>query len=59
MATLALLTAACAKPGGSETEQAMCRELGKVLPTYSRQDTEQTKEDGLRFLTVFKAVCEG
>jgi hypothetical protein len=54
---LALSTSACVSAGGSATEQTICRELGAVLPTYSTSDTEQTKEDGDRFLTVFDAVC--
>ena len=53
------LTTACAKKGGlgTETEDTICRELRRELPSYSSKDTTQTKEDGDRFLTVFNAVC--
>lgn len=47
----------CVTTAGSATERAICAELENVLPTYSTQDTNQTKEDGDRFLTVFDAVC--
>jgi len=53
----AMLTSACATTAGSVTEQAICRELRIVLPTWSRKDTEQSRIDGARFLDVFEAVC--
>ncbi len=42
---------------GTATEAAICRELGAALPTYHVDDTERTKEDGARYLTLFRAVC--
>lgn len=49
----------CATKGGlgTETEETICRELRRELPSFSSRDTEQTKEEGDRFLTVFEAVC--
>lgn len=55
--TLAALTSACAKQGGSETEAAICRELRAALPTWSAQDTARSKEKGARFVAVFGAAC--
>ena len=59
MATIALSLSACANGAayGTETERTLCRELREVLPTYSALDTQQTLEDGDRFLTVFDEVC--
>jgi len=59
MATLAVSTSACGIVGISETERTICRELGRVLPSYSSQDTLQTREEGDRFLAAFYAVCPG
>lgn len=56
--TLALtLLTACVKPGGSETEAAICRELRADLPTYSRDDTPETVRTGARFVGTFNALC--
>jgi hypothetical protein len=55
--TLAALTNACATPGGSETERAICRELRAALPTWQVQDTAQSKDDGARFMAAFEAAC--
>lgn len=57
--TLALLTSGCANMAayGTETERTICRELREALPTWSSQDTLQSREEGDRFLTVFEAVC--
>lgn len=54
-----LLMTGCATKGGlgTETEETICRELRRKLPSFSSRDTEQTKEEGDRFLTVFEAVC--
>ena len=55
-----LLMQACAVSGSSgtsATETAICAELRADLPSYSSQDTAQSKAEGLRFLTTFKAVC--
>lgn len=57
--TIGLLLTGCETtiPAVSETEATLCRELRADLPTYSRQDTTETLEAGLRFLDVFAAVC--
>ena len=57
--TLVLLTSACGPVATSatETERTICRELREALPTWSSQDTLQSREEGDRFLTVFEAVC--
>ena len=58
--TLALLTSGCANvvaSGTTETERTICRELREALPTWSSQDTLQSREEGDKFLTVFEAVC--
>jgi hypothetical protein len=47
----------CTVTGGSETETAICDELRRDLPTYSRQDTQQSRDEGAQFLDVFNAVC--
>ncbi|RRH70039.1 hypothetical protein [Falsigemmobacter faecalis] len=52
-----MLSASCAMQGGSETERSICRELRADLPSYSRQDTAQTLEEGARFQLVFAGVC--
>lgn len=53
----ALWMTGCATLAGSETNRATCQELRAVLPTYSRQDTEESKRQGVEFLSVFGAVC--
>ncbi|MGG7567914.1 hypothetical protein ACQ5SO_17305 [Rhodovulum sp. DZ06] len=55
--TLALLPSACARPGGSATEAAMCRELRAALPSWSEEDTARTLDDGASFMAVFEGVC--
>lgn len=55
--TTALLTSGCATSTGSETSDAICRELRSALPTWSSADTEQSKREGADFLDVFEAVC--
>lgn len=58
MMTLALIPlAACVKPGGSETERSICRELRRDLPTWSRSDTVESLTSGARFVAVFDAIC--
>lgn len=52
------MTGCATKDGlGTETEETICRELRRELPSYSSKDTKQTKEEGDRFLSVFDAVC--
>lgn len=41
----------------TETEDTICRELGKKLPTRSRQDTLQTQEKITDIYTQFALVC--
>ena len=56
----AILSSGCAATGGSattETERALCRELARDLPSYSKADTAATLEAGARFLDVFAGVC--
>jgi len=36
---------------------AACDALRPVLPTYSTEDTEQSKREGATFLDVFEATC--
>ena len=57
MVIAALSISACETSTGSATEHTICRELGRELPTYSPQDTDDTKSQGVRFLTVYRAVC--
>ena len=57
--TAAPLLSACATPGGSETEAAICRELRAALPTWSAKDSAQSLEEGARFVAVFEGVCGG
>lgn len=55
-----ILLSGCAATGGSattETERALCRELARDLPSYSKADTAATLEAGARFLDVFAALC--
>lgn len=54
-----LLISACATSTPSATENTICRELRGDLPSYSRKDTEQSKQEGVKFLTTFHAVCPG
>ena len=58
--TLAALSAAvlagCASPPPAPAE-AVCDTLRPALPTWSSQDTEQSKREGTRFLDVWSAVC--
>lgn len=53
-----MLLTSCSAPGVSETERAICRELRRDLPTWSRADTPETLESGARFIRVFEAVCQ-
>lgn len=60
MLTSALLMSGCVTTmpsGTTETERTICRELRRDLPTYSTDDTDATKEAGVRFLTTFRAIC--
>jgi len=60
LAAMLMTLNACTVPGASgitETERAICRELARDLPTYSRADTPETLASGARFVAVFEAVC--
>jgi hypothetical protein len=57
MLGLGMLLTGCTMPIASATETAICRELRRDLPTYSRQDTPDTLASGARFVEVFNAVC--
>ena len=66
MALAALtLTTACGRMGGSETdtpaasvsERTICAELAQRLPSWSRDDTEQSRIEGARFIDTFHAIC--
>lgn len=60
-----MLTTACGRMGGSETdtpaasisERAICAELAQRLPSWSRDDTEQSRIEGARFIDTFHAIC--
>lgn len=42
---------------GIESVSAKCDALRDALPSYSTHDTEQTKREGLVFLTTFESQC--
>ena len=52
----ALLLTACAPPPPAPAH-AVCDALRQALPTWSRKDTEQSREEAARFLDVWEAVC--
>ncbi len=55
MLLAATLLAACTTtPPGTG---AACDALRPALPTYSTNDTEQSKREGATFLDVFDATC--
>ena len=49
-----LLSACATTPPGTG---AACDALRPALPTWSRNDTEQSKREGATFLDVFNATC--
>lgn len=53
------LLSACQSTVNYETSRAICRELERDLPTYSKKDTPETLTSGADFLDVFYAVCGG
>ncbi len=55
-AGLAVLTA-CTPPPPAPA-QAVCDALRPALPTWSRQDSAQSRKEAARFLEVWTAVCE-
>jgi len=59
MMAAALTTGCATTTAGSATEAAICAELRASLPTWSSQDTAQSKREGADFLDVFEAVCGG
>jgi uncharacterized protein YceK len=56
---LPMLMSGCASVVGSETTRATCDELRRALPTWSAQDTPQSRIEGAAFIDVFDAVCGG
>lgn len=52
-----MLTGCSETVGGSATEAAVCDELRRDLPSWSTQDTEQSRMEGARFVATFEAVC--
>lgn len=55
----ALLVSGCAKPepSGTESLRETHRQLWSVRPSYSKQDTDQTKEEGALFYEVWLSLC--
>ena len=51
------LMSGCASMGGSVTERALCDELRRDLPSWSRADTAQSRREGADFLDTFAAAC--
>ena len=56
LVTLVILAACNTTPPGTG---AACDALRPDLPTYSSDDTEQSKREGATFLDVFNATCGG
>ena len=56
---LIILTTSCASTtgGGTRTEEQLCTELRRALPTWAAGDTERSRREGARFLTVFDSLC--
>ncbi len=57
-AIAALLLAGCTSLSPAPA-QAVCDALRPALPTWSAQDTEQSKQEAAQFLDVWEAVCNG
>lgn len=55
--TIVALMTGCTSMGGSVTERTICTELRRDLPTWSTQDTEQSKRQGADFIETFNAIC--
>lgn len=50
----------CASMGASGTgieAAAVCREVRRALPTWSRLDTARSREEAATFLAVLDAAC--
>jgi hypothetical protein len=43
--------------GQTETERAICEGIGGALPTRSRSDTPQTRDEITRLYATFAATC--
>jgi len=43
----------------TETERTLCRELRSALPTWSVNDTQQSRDEGSLFIAVFNGLCAG
>lgn len=46
-----------APPEGTQTERALCRVWGNSLPTRSRSDTDQTKQEIQKAYLAFSLAC--
>lgn len=57
LVAIGITLSGCAKITASATETAICEELRRDLPTWSRADTQETLKSGARFIGVFNAVC--
>ena len=42
---------------GTETRNVWCGKLGETLPTYSKSDTEQTREEGDKHTETVYTLC--
>nr|DAU76354.1 MAG TPA: hypothetical protein [Caudoviricetes sp.] len=54
-----LLTTACNPKAdyGTETRNVWCNKLGETLPSYSKADTEQTREEGDTHTETVYSLC--
>lgn len=57
LVVLATLTGCLRPPVASETNNETFAQLNAVLPTASRQDSEQTRREVGVFRTLFLALC--
>ena len=53
----AMLTGDSMRTGGIETERAICEGIGFALPTRSRADTPQTRDEITSLYAAFAAAC--
>ena len=57
LAPVLLMSCADMRVAGSATSNARCAELGGVLPTRSRADTQETVDEITQLYATFAAVC--
>jgi uncharacterized protein YceK len=57
--TLGLLMSGCGAVAPSAATDATCDALRASLPTWSTQDTDQSRIEAAAFLDVFEAACGG